>query len=93
VYDEPDGSAKPWPIGQQPWPIGQQGLAAVKEEPSLQPSHHSSFAQANSSPATGVHGGWQQQQQPRRQQQQQLPYPAEDEYGRSECLCKGCVIC
>ncbi|WIA11040.1 hypothetical protein OEZ85_011193 [Tetradesmus obliquus] len=84
VYDTTDVAARPWPIGTQ-------ALAAVKEESSLQPSIHSSYVQANT--AAGGHAGWQQQQQQRRQQQQQQLHTGEDEYGRSECFCKGCVIC
>jgi hypothetical protein len=86
--DEPDVAATPWPIGQQAY------LAAVKEEPSLQSSTHPSFMQgARNLSSAGWHGS---QQLPQLQQQQRQPAAVQQhdsDEGRSECFCKGCVIC
>jgi hypothetical protein len=80
-------------VSAQPWPIGQHVLAAVKEEPSLQPSSaQQSFVQQGYGAAGGF-GGRQQPQRPRQQQQQRQRPAVNDEYGRSKCFCKGCVIC
>jgi hypothetical protein len=84
VSDAADVAAKPWPISQQAY------LAAVKEETSLQSSAHPSFIAANNLSSAGWHGGRQQQQQ---QRQRAAVQQHNSEEGRSECFCKGCVIC